>query len=324
MRSRDSRLGLLALVSWLCLTGAASAAGPDLRLLEAAKSRDGQTLRALLKEGVDVNTARADGATPLFWAVHWDDAEAVDLLLKARANVNATDDHGVTPLILACENGNAAVVDKLLAAGAERRMPRSTADAPHDRVTERPGGDCPDAAGEGRRCQRGDGRDRSDRADVGDGRAAPRRDARAHRRRRQRPRPVEDRLHAAALCRQERRHRGREDAGRRRRERERGGLRRHPRAPARRHQREGRVRALPARSESGRRRPDGRRDGAPRGGRSGGHVAARLVPRAGHRLLAALEPASTRRAASRSSSRSSRTAPISTPGSRHRPACRAG
>ena len=97
----------LALVWFLSLSSAAGAATADLRLLNAVKDQNEQAARALLEEGVDVNAARADGATPLFWAVHWNDAELVDLLLKARANVNAADDHGVTPLELACENADA-------------------------------------------------------------------------------------------------------------------------------------------------------------------------------------------------------------------------
>ena len=31
-----------------------------------------QSVRALLEEGVDVNVSRADGATALLWATHWD------------------------------------------------------------------------------------------------------------------------------------------------------------------------------------------------------------------------------------------------------------
>lgn len=116
-----SHIQRLTVVAWLVLAGAAQAAGPDLRLLEAAKNRDAQMVRALVKEGVNVNAARADGATPLFWAVHYDDAEMVDLLIRAKANANAKDEHGVTPLVLACENGSAAIVDRLLAAGADAK-----------------------------------------------------------------------------------------------------------------------------------------------------------------------------------------------------------
>src|SRR5688572_26822739 len=84
----------------------ASAAGPDLRLLNAVAEQDKTVIRALLKDRVDVNAARADGVTPLLYAAHWADLEVVDLLLRAGAHVNAADDHGVTPLARACENGS--------------------------------------------------------------------------------------------------------------------------------------------------------------------------------------------------------------------------
>jgi ankyrin repeat protein len=90
----------------------------DARVAKAAEQRDVSSIRALLKQGVDVNVPQADGATALQWAVYWDDAETVDLLLRAGAKVSATNDHGVTPLALACENGSGAMVARLLKAGA--------------------------------------------------------------------------------------------------------------------------------------------------------------------------------------------------------------
>jgi ankyrin repeat protein len=115
------RLGLGFAGMVLVWSTGVMAADRDLRLVTAAQERNTAGVRQLLKETVDVNTARADGATALFWAAHWDDAETVDLLLRAHANANAADDHGVTPLDLACENGNAALVEKLLMAGADAR-----------------------------------------------------------------------------------------------------------------------------------------------------------------------------------------------------------
>ena len=112
------RFGGLWMLVMLSVAGL-TAAGPDLRLVRAAAEQDAQTVRALLDEGIDVNAARADGATALLWATHWDDLDTTDLLLRAGANVNAADDHGVTPLERACENGSAAMVKKLLAANAE-------------------------------------------------------------------------------------------------------------------------------------------------------------------------------------------------------------
>ena len=112
-------VGCLLLALFLVMTGGASAAEPDLRLVTAIQEQDGPAVRALLREGVDVNAARADGATALLWAAHWDDLDTADLLLAAGADVDAAEDQGVTPLALACENASAPMVAKLLAAGAD-------------------------------------------------------------------------------------------------------------------------------------------------------------------------------------------------------------
>lgn len=102
---------LLSVASFAASTG-------DTGLVEAAKNRDKEAVRALLTKHVNVNAPEADGATALAWAAHWDDAETADLLIRAGANVDAANDLGVTPLYLACANGDAVIVEKLLAAGA--------------------------------------------------------------------------------------------------------------------------------------------------------------------------------------------------------------
>ena len=117
MGIRTKRLAGLIFLPALA-AGAAAAASPDLRLVDAAAAQDTALVRSLIDEGVDVNAARADGATALLWAAHWDDAATVELLLRAGADLNAADDHGVTPLARACENASAAVVERLLDAGA--------------------------------------------------------------------------------------------------------------------------------------------------------------------------------------------------------------
>jgi len=101
------------------LSGSAGAAERDLRLLEAVVARDRVAVHALLKAGVNVNAARADGTTALLYAAHWNDLETVDRLLRAGAKVDAADDHGMTPLARACENGNLGMVERLLDAGAD-------------------------------------------------------------------------------------------------------------------------------------------------------------------------------------------------------------
>ena len=92
--------------------------GQDLRLVTAAAGQDSETARQLIDEGVDVNTSRADGATALLWATHWDDLDLVNRLLAAGADVNATDDHQVSALERAAENASLAMTKKLLSAGA--------------------------------------------------------------------------------------------------------------------------------------------------------------------------------------------------------------
>ncbi len=116
---RMKRLSGLCLVLLPLAAGSAAAGAPDLRLVDAMADRDTARVRALLDAGADPGTARADGATALLWAAHWDDGEAVELLLRAGADANAADDHGVTPLARACENASRALVGRLLAAGAD-------------------------------------------------------------------------------------------------------------------------------------------------------------------------------------------------------------
>ena len=96
-----------------------SAGAGDVRLIEAVKNQDHETVRALLKQKADVNAREGDGATALHWAVVRDDAGTIEGLLGAGANVNAANDYGVTPVSLACINRNATVVRKLLAARAD-------------------------------------------------------------------------------------------------------------------------------------------------------------------------------------------------------------
>lgn len=103
----------------LFLLIALTARAADLRVVNAARARKGDAIRALITQKADVNAAQPDGATALHWAAHWDDAATVDALIGAGANARTANDYGVTPLMLACNNNNPAIISRLLKAGAD-------------------------------------------------------------------------------------------------------------------------------------------------------------------------------------------------------------
>lgn len=122
MHIHTKRVASLFVLFVLSAGGRTIAISPDLRLVDAMAEQDTALVRALLDEGIDANTERADGATALLWAAHWDDVETAELLLQAGAEVNAPDDHGVTPLARACENASTSMVSRLLKAGANPNL----------------------------------------------------------------------------------------------------------------------------------------------------------------------------------------------------------
>jgi len=114
------------LAAGACLAVVAStnavAAGSEVRLIQAVKNRDIETVRGLLTQrplSIDVNARQGDGATALHWAAHRDDLSIADLLIRAGARPNVADDLGTMPLHLACTNRSAPMVERLLAAGAD-------------------------------------------------------------------------------------------------------------------------------------------------------------------------------------------------------------
>src|SRR5438067_9132391 len=112
---------ILITISGIALTCSAwiYAAAPA-SVAEAAMAGNRDAVRALLKDGADVNTALGDGMTALHYAASRHDVELARMLLYAGANVKATTRIGAyTPLLLAAKNGSAAVVEPLLNAGAD-------------------------------------------------------------------------------------------------------------------------------------------------------------------------------------------------------------
>ena len=112
----------------LVLAGAGVAAPPPL--IEAAKVKDWEAVRAIVGQGADVTATAPDGATALHWASYWDNVEIAELLIRAGADVNATNDLGAGPLWVASLNGSSSMVRTLLEAGADPNAPLLSGEAP--------------------------------------------------------------------------------------------------------------------------------------------------------------------------------------------------
>jgi len=113
------RLGVLGLTLLLSTAMFAADGSP---IANAAMNGDRESVRALLKKGLDVNEAQGDGTTALHWAAIKGDAELAHMLIYAGANVRATTRIGAyTPLYLAAKGGYSDVVAALLAAGADAK-----------------------------------------------------------------------------------------------------------------------------------------------------------------------------------------------------------
>lgn len=115
----------------MALSAGQLAFSADSPLMKAVQGGDVKSIKSLLKaRGTDVNKARADGTTPLAWAVYENDREVVEALLKSGADVNAANEYGVTPLSLACLNSNPAIIHSLLDAGADVDKARINGETP--------------------------------------------------------------------------------------------------------------------------------------------------------------------------------------------------
>jgi uncharacterized protein len=123
-------LGLLSASIAKAADDGPAKAGHGSALLDAAAAGDATAVRALLKQGHNVNAPGPDGATALHWAVRADDLATVDALLGAGAQVSATNVLGVTPIYIAASNGSASIVRRLLDANADA----NAADASGDTV----------------------------------------------------------------------------------------------------------------------------------------------------------------------------------------------
>jgi ankyrin repeat protein len=71
----------------------------------------------------DVNARKADGSTPLQWAVYDGNVAEVRRLIQAGADVSLANKYGATPMSLAAEVADPDLIKLLLAAGADANSP---------------------------------------------------------------------------------------------------------------------------------------------------------------------------------------------------------
>ena len=99
-------------------------------LTKAVKAGDLQTVRALVKQGADVNVKSGDGSTPLLWAADGGEHDIARALIAAKAKIDVATDLGVTPLLQAARVGDATMVDMLLRAGASPSLAHPDGETP--------------------------------------------------------------------------------------------------------------------------------------------------------------------------------------------------
>src|SRR5262245_56823405 len=125
-RVRFVTVALLLGILSVSLAGIAAGKG-DARLVDAARVGDWNTVRSLVAENrTAVNSADADGTSPLHWAIRANESEITDLLIRAGADAKAQNRLGITPLYLAAMNGNGTIIRKLLDAGANANQTERT------------------------------------------------------------------------------------------------------------------------------------------------------------------------------------------------------
>jgi len=87
-------------------------------LINAARTGDTETLKKMIKEGIDLNQKDEKGYTPLIIACYNNKLDAATLLLESGANIDASDFGGNTALMGVSFKGYPLIAKLLLDKGA--------------------------------------------------------------------------------------------------------------------------------------------------------------------------------------------------------------
>lgn len=88
-------------------------------LMLAARLEETAIVAELLVSGANLNARNSDGNQALWFACYCGNLDIIDLLIAAGININNGNDNGSTCLMYASSAGKDAVVEKLLEAGAD-------------------------------------------------------------------------------------------------------------------------------------------------------------------------------------------------------------
>lgn len=88
----------------------------------ACQNKELEIARLLVSNGAEINHSKKNGDAPLYLAVLAGDCDIVELLLKNRANVNQINELGVTPLMIAIQTHNFKIASLLLEAHADPNL----------------------------------------------------------------------------------------------------------------------------------------------------------------------------------------------------------
>ena len=121
------RLTLAVCAAALLSIAAVPFVSSDAPVADAEMRGDSAAVRALIKQGADVNEAQGDGMTALHWAAKRGDAAQAKMLMYAGARLEAATRNGnYTPLHLAAKAGKVLVVKALLDGGADVKATTSS------------------------------------------------------------------------------------------------------------------------------------------------------------------------------------------------------